>query len=69
MIGNSLDGGPAVKCAAVRRAYEEHVWSCEVWQEGGPERAWKDHDGHLCIRYGSGRWWHYRWEADGCLVW
>lgn len=57
------------KWTAVERAYWQHRKCCEKWQEGEPERAWKDCDGYLCIRYESGRWWHYRWEADGHLVW
>lgn len=70
MIGNASDRKrQTVGWTAVERAYWQHRKCCEEWQEGEPERAWKDCGGYLCIRYKSGRWWHYRWRTDGHLVW
>lgn len=51
------------------RMYREHRKAFEDWQEGGPAAVWRDEDGRLCIRYESGKWWHYRRTADGNIEW
>lgn len=52
----------AEKCYAAHKAAFEH------WGYGGIEEIWTDGDGILCIRYTSGRWWHYAIE-DGSVIW
>ena len=78
MIQERIDKAVSMVDVIMKKAFkgtsigENTGASCMIWyacSEGEPERAWKDCDGYLCIRYESGRWWHYRWEADGHLVW
>ena len=54
---------------AVRACWEAHRAACEGWQEGEPVEAWREDGGVLCIRYASGRWWHYRETSSGGLEW
>ena len=41
------------ECSALHRV------AVEDWTHGKPEKVWVDTDGHICIEYESGRWWHY----------
>lgn len=36
-----------------------HMKAFEKWEEGRPVEYWEE-DGVLCIRYESGKWWHYK---------
>ena len=45
-----------------------HKTVMEQWTEGGMQDCWMDARGNLCIRYESGRWWHYK-EREGCVEW
>lgn len=51
------------------QAYQIHRSYCGNWQEGKAIESWLDGSGYLCIRYESGKWWHYREKADGSLEW
>ena len=42
------------------QAWHKHSQVCESWNEGTIAEYWHDENGHLCIRYESGKWWHYR---------
>lgn len=42
------------------QAWHRHSQACEGWNEGGIAEYWNDENGHLCIRYESGKWWHYK---------
>lgn len=39
------------------------------WTEGTIAESWMDEEHHLCIRYQSGRWWHYDIDKSGNWVW
>lgn len=54
---------------AAERAWLIHKSQCEKWQEGRPKETWEDNSGCLCVRYESGRWWHYRQNGSGGLEW
>lgn len=48
---------------------EKHKEAFENWKEGVIADVWRDEEGNLCIRYESGKWWHYRRNADGVEWW
>ena len=41
-------------------AMERHKEFIEEWKEGGVSEAWIDENNNLCVRYESGRWFHYK---------
>lgn len=47
---------------------KKHMAACENWRDGAPVDSWIDADGYYCIRYESGKWWHYS-DANGPLEW
>lgn len=50
--------------------YNMHKKGCEQWEFGEPETVWIDEDSAaLCIKYTSGKWFHYRLTPDGCAEW
>ena len=51
------------------RIYNEHKSYFEKWNEGAPVESWIDENGNTCIRYESGRWWHYRQHGDELIWW
>lgn len=51
------------------RIYNEHKSHFEHWNEGAPTEYWLDENNNMCIRYESGRWWHYRWRGDELIWW
>ncbi len=53
----------AAKCERIHQKAVEH------WQDGKSVEVWKNECGILCITYESGRWWHYKQEGDGSIVW
>lgn len=44
--------------AEAREHYETHKKACERWTHGDPVKVWID-NGHMCIEYEDGQWWHY----------
>jgi hypothetical protein len=42
------------------KAMEIHRRNGGVWVEGDVKEYWEDVNGNLCVRYDSGRWWHYK---------
>ena len=46
-----------------------HRQAMEYWREGSPVKIWKDRNEVLCIKYESGRWWHYRKAESGKIEW
>lgn len=44
----------------VLEVYQEHKAMFDSWEYGEPVKAWTDSNGNLCIRYQSGKWFHYR---------
>lgn len=53
----------AIKC------YEEHKAVFEHWNYGSIDEIWTDENGILCIRYTSGKWWHYAIEDNSVIWW
>ena len=50
--------------------YNMHKKGCEQWEFGEPETVWIDEDSvALCIKYTSGKRFHYRLTPDGCAEW
>lgn len=45
--------------AQAMQAYLKHRQVCESWDEGFIAEYWQE-DGCLCVRYESGKWWHYK---------
>lgn len=41
-------------------AYQRHREAFENWNEGEPVEAWFDDDNNVCVKYQSGKWWHYK---------
>lgn len=39
--------------------YETHKKACERWTHREPAKVWIDGDGHMCIEYEDGMYWHY----------
>ena len=58
-----------VSMELVEKTYQKHRNAFESWQEGKPEEAWLDENGNLCIRYESGKWWHYRQDGAELSWW
>ena len=48
---------------------EAHKKAFEEWQEGAMMDVWRDEQGNLCIKYESGKWWHYRTSESGSVEW
>lgn len=55
----------------IAKSYSQlHIEQCENWEEGEIASYWRDQNGVLCIKYQSGKWWHYRlWEPGGIEYW
>lgn len=56
--------------------YETHKKVFENWTEGKPIQYWEEPNGVMCVRYESGKWWHYRNNnkisaetGETCLDW
>lgn len=41
-----------------------HRKAVEDWKEGGIAKVWIDGEGHICIEYESGKWWHYNEQGE-----
>lgn len=44
----------------IDRAYREHKEAFENWEEGKPVDSWEEDGCDICIRYESGKFWHYK---------
>lgn len=58
--GYHLDGREQELIELAKLAYERHKFFCEDWHEGKPIGAWFDDDNNVCVKYESGKWWHYK---------
>ena len=45
--------------------YTFHKSIFESWTHGDIAETWTDDAGNTCIRYESGRWWHYKTTRNG----
>lgn len=57
------------KAEMAKLAEKAHKEATENWTDGIMECFWFDNDGNLCIRYGSGKWWHYKETKEGYEWW
>lgn len=49
---------------------KQHKEAVGQWQDGKITDYWEDPDRScICVRYGSGRWWHYRQNEAGEMEW
>lgn len=51
-----------------RRYAEYHKAQYENWKEGEIQEYWRDESGAACIRYESGKWFNYRENGIGEIV-
>lgn len=58
-----------VSMELVDRIYQCHCSSIEEWQEGHPVESWIDRNGNICVRYESGKYWHYKPDGSGFTWW
>ena len=49
--------------------FEIHKAAFEDWQEGNPIQMWVDDSGIFCMKYESGKWWHYKETSSGVEWW
>lgn len=57
------------KAEMAKLAEKAHKEATENWTDGTMECFWFDNDGNLCIRYSSGKWWHYKGTKEGYEWW
>lgn len=53
----------------VHEAYTTHRAAYGKWNNGEIDKSWTDENNVLCIRYTSGKWWHYDKNKDGDWIW
>lgn len=58
-----VDSINIAKCA------EAHMKAFETWPYGRKRETWKDEDGNICIRYATGKWFHYKIDKNGTVQW
>lgn len=52
----------------INECVSAHKNAFENWNEGAVFKTWVE-DGVLCIKYESGKWWHYRKDEKGNIEW
>lgn len=50
-------------------AYLYHKSAFECWEYGNISEIWSEECCDLCIRYESGKWWHYKKINDDWIWW
>lgn len=48
-----------------KQFYNFHRSRFDSWEHGKIKEIWTDADGNICIRYASGKWWHYSVDKKG----
>lgn len=52
------------------RCMNEHKKAFEAWTEGNIVKCWEEENGAICVRYESGKFWHYKHNVvSGALEW
>lgn len=54
---------------SAQECYEYHKSAFGTWKEGNIKDVWLDNDGTLCVRYESGKWWHYKKNNTNIEYW
>lgn len=58
-----LDSINTAKCA------ETHMKALKTWPYGRKREICKDVDGNICIRYATGKCFHYKIDENGTVQW
>lgn len=53
---------------AAKDFYNFHRSQFDRWEYGEIKKVWTDADGNTCIRYASGKWWHYTVDSKGNVI-
>ncbi len=53
----------------VTKCTEAHMKAVEKWPYGRMTDYWTDQEGNLCIRYMTGKWFHYIIDSTGAVHW
>ena len=48
----------------IERTILAHHEAFGKWEEGDRVEMWKDENGNTCVRYESGKWWHYNEKGE-----
>lgn len=48
--------------------YNFHRSLFDRWEHENIKKTWTDADGNICIMYQSGKWWHYKKNEDGEVI-
>ena len=52
----------------INECVSAHRNAFEIWSEGEVAKTWIENE-VLCIKYESGKWWHYRKDEKGNIEW
>lgn len=48
--------------------YNFHRSLFDNWEYGEIKKVWTDAAGNTCIKYSSGKWWHYNVDSKGNVI-
>ena len=51
------------------KAYVAHRKAFDTWENGNIDKVWMDDNKNICIKYTSGKWWHYSVSQSGDWMW
>lgn len=51
------------------KAYAAHRKAFDTWDNGNIDKIWLDDNKDICIKYTSGKWWHYSVSKSGEWMW
>ena len=47
------------------KAFVAHRKAFDIWENGSIDKVWLDDNKDICIKYTSGKWWHYSVSKSG----
>ena len=50
-------------------AFTEHKKAIGTWEDGEILDVWNYESGNICVRYESGKWWHYKVTKHNAIWW
>lgn len=51
------------------KAFVAHKKAFDTWENGNIDKVWLDDNKNICIKYTSGKWWHYSVSKSGEWMW
>ncbi|WP_412251132.1 hypothetical protein [Monoglobus pectinilyticus] len=51
------------------KAFVAHRKAFDTWENGNIDKVWLDDNKNICIKYTSGKWWHYSVSQSGDWMW